>query len=255
VPDLQGSVIGTMSNAGTLTSFAYKAYGASVSAPAQFGYTGQRVDAETGYYYYRTRQYWPGWGRFPQPDPIGYGDGTHLYAYVGNDPLNLFDPFGLDKEQSSWWNRAFNFFAAAAAETLQMQQAQTAAEMEFAGSPGKYAALQFAPFAAVAGMAVPALGAGAAVEGTGAAVATEDIAMQFGGNSNAIFHAFRHIDAAGIDRAVVQAAIRADLQTTASQVVSGQALNVTIPVGNGTVTYTAFRLTNGVINVGRIVVP
>jgi RHS repeat-associated protein len=100
VPDLQGSIIATMSNAGTLTSFAYRAYGASASAPAQFGYTGQRVDAETGSYYYRARAYSPGWGRFWQADPIGYGDGTHLYAYVGNDPLNLLDPDGFNAESS-----------------------------------------------------------------------------------------------------------------------------------------------------------
>ena len=170
VPDLQGSVIGTMSNAGTLTSFAYSAYGASASAPAAFGYTGQRVDVETVSYYYRARHYSPGLGRFMQADPIGYGDGTHLYAYVGNDPLNLFDPLGLDKEQGSWWNRAVNWAGVAAGRALEIQRAQTAAEIEFAGGYGNYVALQFAPFAAVAGMAVPALGASAAVEGTGAAV-------------------------------------------------------------------------------------
>lgn len=57
-------------------------------------YTGRRIDAETGYYYYRARYYDPDMGRFLSADPIGYGDGLNMYAYVGNDPLNFTDPSG-----------------------------------------------------------------------------------------------------------------------------------------------------------------
>ena len=62
-----------------------------------------KVDPETiaassqpsGLYYYRARAYSPTWGRFLQPDPIGYAGGANLYAYVNNDPLNNIDPDGL----------------------------------------------------------------------------------------------------------------------------------------------------------------
>lgn len=35
------------------------------------------------------------YGRFLQPDPLGYQAGTNLYAYVGGDPVNFSDPMGL----------------------------------------------------------------------------------------------------------------------------------------------------------------
>lgn len=97
VPDLLGSVVATMaSSTGTLSRFGYRPYGASTAPATPFGFTGQRLDVEAGgIYYFRARAYSPRLGRFLQPDPIGYDGGLNLYAYVGNDPLNLIDPEGL----------------------------------------------------------------------------------------------------------------------------------------------------------------
>jgi RHS repeat-associated protein len=46
-------------------------------------------------YYSRARMYNPRLLRFMQPDPIGYGDGMNMYAYVKGDPVNFTDPMGL----------------------------------------------------------------------------------------------------------------------------------------------------------------
>ena len=82
------------SGSGALSRIGYLPYGKSMSV-GPFGYTGQRIDPEAGgLYYYRARHYSPAWGRFLQPDPIGYDGGVNIYAYVGNSPLNFIDPFG-----------------------------------------------------------------------------------------------------------------------------------------------------------------
>ena len=96
IPDIQGSFVGALdASSGTLTKFGYQAYGESNSTGGSFRYTGQRIDPETGLYYYRSRMYSPAFGgRFMQPDPIRYAGGINLYAYVGNDPLNGVDAAG-----------------------------------------------------------------------------------------------------------------------------------------------------------------
>jgi RHS repeat-associated protein len=80
----------------TISVRSYDEYGAASATPNRFGYTGQMWIPEIGLYYYKARFYSPTQGRFLSPDPIGYGDGPNMYAYVGNDPINMTDPTGLE---------------------------------------------------------------------------------------------------------------------------------------------------------------
>lgn len=58
----------------------------------EWGFTGRRLDEETGLYYLRARMYDPMEGRFIGRDPAGYVNGTALYsAYF---VPNLLDPSG-----------------------------------------------------------------------------------------------------------------------------------------------------------------
>jgi RHS repeat-associated protein len=96
--DALGSVLELRDAAQAQTvAYTYDPYGktgASAASSNTLKYTGREQDLGD-LYYYRNRYYKPSLGRFISEDPIGLAGGENIYAYVGNNPVNLTDPLGL----------------------------------------------------------------------------------------------------------------------------------------------------------------
>jgi RHS repeat-associated protein len=96
--DERGSIVSVSDASGNMFAInTYDEFGNPGAANiGRFQYTGQKWLPEIGLYDYKARMYLPGQGRFPQTDPVGYGSGPNIYAYVRADPVNRNDPLGLD---------------------------------------------------------------------------------------------------------------------------------------------------------------
>ena len=76
--------------------------------------------------------------------------------------------------------------------------------------------------------------------------------VQFGKTESQIYHAFRHTDALGLDRSAVKSAIKTHFPSVSSNLVDGKSLNSIIEIGGQRIQYSAFKLSDGTINIGRI---
>jgi RHS repeat-associated protein len=88
-------------NGAIVAKYEYDAYGnittqsGSYADTNPFRFSTKYFDIETGLSDYGHRYYSPGMGRWLNRDPIAELGGANLYGYVGNDPVNRFDPRGL----------------------------------------------------------------------------------------------------------------------------------------------------------------
>jgi RHS repeat-associated protein len=106
--DVQGSVIGLVDASGKRTAtYGYGPYGearTTTGTDQPYRYTSTYLDP-SGLYKMGARYYDPQLGRFTQPDPSGKEGNP--YAYAAGDPVNHFDPSGLDflgLDKEGWGN-------------------------------------------------------------------------------------------------------------------------------------------------------
>jgi len=89
-----------------------EAFGTKAANGTSFTYNlrfpGQYYDRSTGLHYNGFRDYDPALGRYIESDLIGLAGGLNTYSYVGNNPLNYVDPWGLELTDAQIANIIFN---------------------------------------------------------------------------------------------------------------------------------------------------
>ena len=100
--DGHGSVVNISNESGkSIKSYDYDAFGVELNRDVNdtnlFRYCGEQYDNETDSIYLRARYYSPSLGRFTTEDPVK--DGDNWYSYCAGNPVNNWDPSGLDKEK------------------------------------------------------------------------------------------------------------------------------------------------------------
>ncbi|MCI5138790.1 MAG: RHS repeat-associated core domain-containing protein, partial [Candidatus Electrothrix sp. AR1] len=98
--DGKGNVDGLIDDAEAMVAgYVYSAFGRLLTKTGTldqpFRFSTKAFDEQTGLAYYGYRFYSPGVGRWINRDPIGEAGGINLYGFVGNDPVDLVDTWGL----------------------------------------------------------------------------------------------------------------------------------------------------------------
>jgi RHS repeat-associated protein len=111
--------------------YSYDPYGrvipvGTINLASDFQYAGYYEHAASGLNLNLFRAYDPNTAKWLSRDPIGINGGINLYGYVGNGPINLYDPYGLN----GWWA------AAGAAAGFALSLPADAGEDFFTGGAG-----------------------------------------------------------------------------------------------------------------------
>lgn len=79
-----------------------------------FGFNGMWRSSATGLSYMRNRWYSPQLAQFMSHDPLEYIDSYNMYAFAALDPINFWDPWGLEGAGLSFFEKAAKTIGSAA---------------------------------------------------------------------------------------------------------------------------------------------
>jgi RHS repeat-associated protein len=103
--DAQGNVTGLTNEKGKAVSqYGYEAFGKVTEKDGSFKGNPYRFSSKEhgagNLYYYGARYYDPQAGRWLTPDPLGMVDGPNRYVFCANNPVNMADAWGLQRDSS-----------------------------------------------------------------------------------------------------------------------------------------------------------
>ncbi|MFH1231818.1 MAG: RHS repeat-associated core domain-containing protein, partial [Planctomycetota bacterium] len=113
--DGQGNITHLTDTSGkVIINYDYDAFGSVVyqngSLENNYQFQTKEYDSNSGLVYFGARYYDPSLGRWLTPDPLGMIDGPNLYLYCNNNPVGWVDPWGLCKEEDSYWEELEYWF-------------------------------------------------------------------------------------------------------------------------------------------------
>ena len=101
--DPAGNITAMIDPAGAVVArYAYDPFGnllgmsGPLAAANRYRFSSKEYINNPGIYYYGFRFYDPNLQRWLNRDPLGEAGGLNLYGFVGNNPINLIDPYGLE---------------------------------------------------------------------------------------------------------------------------------------------------------------
>ncbi|HEY5943619.1 MAG TPA: RHS repeat-associated core domain-containing protein [Solirubrobacterales bacterium] len=233
--DSSGEVTGT---------FSYTALGRPASSTGTettpLGYAGQLTNESSGLQYLRARVYDPGTGQFLSRDPMSDVTGV-AYAYAGNNPINGYDPSGLcnaNPFSGGFWTEG-NCISESPANPIPYYEREIEA---WEAGCSYWESIQYG-FKGAAVLAADSAGLYGVVRAAAGRAAAAGVDVVFG-------HGSRHLAGTGLAQAEVEAAIQSQVASQMARASAAGGFWGRVVVNGQTISYRAYVLPDGTVNVG-----